>query len=393
MSNFINYFKEKLVWIGAGAILLIVLLLCTALVYPTVSLDPKDIPVAILVQDKGVNIPHKVAVNFGNTIKEKVTDKKSNSPLKWTVVSSKKSLNYGFDHEKYYGAIVVSKDFSKKLLSVQSKAPSPANVTVYINQGMNYNITNMVKQAFTQIIAGMNSNFRHQLMSQIGKRAKVVTLPQTQFLSLPIITKTLTVHSVGSHSSSGNSPASLSQISWISVLIGSICLYLAAKKSSKENSIVSSTAAQIIGGVVVSILVSSCVLFIADWGFGMHIYDTGKTWLFITFACCCFYLFQTSILNLIGIFGAAICMLLFFFTNPILSMGKELIPSPTYDLIYQWVPLRFSAEGLRDILFFHKDLNLSAPIFNLTLTGIICFCVILVICFIQKKKVNISNDN
>lgn len=128
----------------------------------------------------------------------------------------------------------------------------------------------------------------------------MISLSQTKFLNSPIISESTTVHSVGTHSSSGNAPASISQISWISVLIGSIFLYLAAKKVKTKRDGIGVTVAQLSN-------------------------------------------------------GAAICMLIFFFTNPILIMAKELIPKPTYNLIYQWVPLRFSADGLRDILFFHND--------------------------------------
>lgn len=87
-KNFINYFKEKLLFIGVGVILLIAILLCTALVYPSVHPDPKYIPVAILIQDDGVNIPNKGIVNYGDTIKSKITTKKSGSTFKWTIVDS-----------------------------------------------------------------------------------------------------------------------------------------------------------------------------------------------------------------------------------------------------------------------------------------------------------------
>lgn len=392
MSNFVSYFKQKLVWIGGGAIFLIVVLLCTALVYPTVNVEPKDIPVAILVQDKGVNIPHKGFTSYGDMIKNKITDGKSDSPFKWTVVTSMQSLNDGFDNEKYYGAIVVPEDFTQKITSIQSPVQSQASVKLYINQGMNNNVATMVSQAFTKIVGGINLNLRQQIIGQISKKSKIVNLSQAQFLSSPIIAKTVTVNPIGSHSLSGNAPASLSQICWISVLIGSICLFLAAKKEMEENNGIGVTFAQIAAGILVSILVSSFVMLIAYCGFGMDIYDVGKTWLFITFACYCFYLFQTSILNLIGIAGAAICMLIFFFTNPILMMAKELIPDPTYNLLYQWVPLRFSSEGLRDILFFHKDLNLSSPLGVLAITGVICCLIIIFSRAILKRKVNLSYD-
>jgi len=113
-----NIFKSKLLWLAPIAAILILVIFSLAF-YPAFNPKPKDLPIAIVNNDEGTTIQSN-KVDIGKKIEDKLLDSDSDK-IKWIKVDKESDLKKGFDNEKYYGAVVFEKDFSKNAMSKTQK--------------------------------------------------------------------------------------------------------------------------------------------------------------------------------------------------------------------------------------------------------------------------------
>lgn len=109
-----NIFKSKLLWLAPIVAILIFVIFSIAF-YPAFNPKPKDIPMAIVNQDKGTDIQGK-NINIGKHLEDKLMDSNSDA-VKWVQVDSEADIKKGMKDQKYYGAAIIEKDFSKHALS------------------------------------------------------------------------------------------------------------------------------------------------------------------------------------------------------------------------------------------------------------------------------------
>jgi YhgE/Pip-like protein len=113
-----NILKSKLLWIAPIAIVLILGIFSIAF-YPAYNPKPKSVPIAIVNHDKGTSIQGK-NVDIGGKLVDNLKDSDSKS-IKWVEVDSEKEAKKGLDEQKYYGAAILEKDFSKNAMSKTQK--------------------------------------------------------------------------------------------------------------------------------------------------------------------------------------------------------------------------------------------------------------------------------
>lgn len=109
-----NIFKSKLLWIAPIAILIILAIFSIAF-YPAYNPKPKELPIAIVNHDEGTSIQNK-DINIGKNLEDKLLDSDSDT-VKWVKVDNEKDVRKGLDEQKYYGAAIFEKDFSKHAMS------------------------------------------------------------------------------------------------------------------------------------------------------------------------------------------------------------------------------------------------------------------------------------
>ncbi|MGO3725339.1 YhgE/Pip domain-containing protein, partial [Staphylococcus carnosus] len=109
-----NILKNKLLWIAPIGLLVVIMLLAVAF-YPAYNPKPKNIPLAVVNLDKGTDMQGK-HVNIGKDLTDNLLKNKSEA-IEWKEVSSEKKAREGMDVEKYFGTVVLEKDFSKHALS------------------------------------------------------------------------------------------------------------------------------------------------------------------------------------------------------------------------------------------------------------------------------------
>ncbi|MDR0167856.1 YhgE/Pip domain-containing protein [Bacillus paranthracis] len=374
-------FKNKLLLLSPVIALLVVFIFSLTL-FPTVQPQPKNLPIAIVNEDQGVEIPNQPKMNMGQTIVDnmKKTSKSEEEPaVKWIEVKNEETLQNGLNDQEYYAALVIPKDFSTKQASLRTPQPSSPEVEIFINQGMNTAASTMAGQMLNGVVDNMNNTVRAQLLE--GYKAKGVTLTADQVSNVvtPITKKVINVNEIGKNSANGNSPISLFQPLWIASLASAAIIFIAISKmpvgTRKENFILK--LKQIITGAVAAFVIGFGLTWIADGMVGLNISNFTDTALFLTITSFSFFLMISAVLSIVGLKGISIFALLLFFGAPLLSLAPEML-SPFYqDWVYTWLPMRFMIEGLREIFFFGKGLSWSTPVIVLIWIGAVSIVIIL----------------
>lgn len=374
-------FKNKLLLLSPVIALLVVFIFSLTL-FPTVQPQPKNLPIAIVNEDQGVEIPNQPKMNMGQTIVDnmKKTSKSEEEPaVKWVEVKNEETLQNGLNDQEYYAALVIPKDFSTKQASLRTPQPSSPEVEIFINQGMNTAASTMAGQILNGVVDNMNNNVRKQILEGLKAKEATLTADQVSNVVTPITKKVINVNETGKNSANGNSPISLFQPLWIASLASAAIIFIAISKmpvgTRKENFILK--LKQIITGAVAAFVIGFGLTWIADGMVGLNISNFTDTALFLTITSFSFFLMISAVLSIVGLKGISIFALLLFFGAPLLSLAPEML-SPFYqDWVYTWLPMRFMIEGLREIFFFGKGLSWSTPVIVLIWIGAVSIVIIL----------------
>lgn len=226
--------KNKLVLL-TPIIALAVIFIFSLTLFPTVQPQPENLPIAIVNEDQGVEIPNQSKVNMGQSIVDMIqkSSKTEKDPaVKWVEVKSKEAVQKGLENQKYYAAFVIPKDFSTKQASLQTPTPSSPEVEIFINQGMNMAASTMAGQLLNGVVDNMNNNVRTQLLTGFESHGTTLTVEQASNLVTPITKKVINVNEVGMNSSNGNSPVSV--LVWIGLVSMLIILGSGLKLSEQK---------------------------------------------------------------------------------------------------------------------------------------------------------------
>ena len=380
-------FKNKLV-LASPLIALAIIFIFSLTLFPSVQPQPKNLPIAIVNEDEGVQMPEQPKMNMGETLVEKVqTMAKSTTnedpAVKWIEVKSTEAVQKGLDNQEYYAAFVIPKDFSAKQASLRTPTPTSPVVDIYINQGMNTMAATAAGQIVNGVVDNMNNTVREQLLDGFEKQGITLSPKQVSSLVTPITKNVTNVNEIGTHSANGNAPVSLFQPLWMGSMASAAIIYLAVSKLSTSNrkEKLAAKLIQILIGAVVALVIGFGLTWIADGLIGFNIPDVSDTAIFLTITSFSFYLMISSILSLIGIKGMPLFVLMLFFGAPLLAMAPEMMSSFYRDWFYSWLPMKFMVQGLRELFFFGKGLTWSSPVSTLVWIGLGSMLVILATAF------------
>jgi Predicted membrane protein len=259
MEIIVGILKQKILWIGLAVVILFASVLTIALLGSTINAELKGAPMALVLQDEGVALQSGVELNFGQKIVDSVMTSiggQDNSAFKWTILTDKNEAMDAMNDQKYYGALIIPKDFSKKVMSVTSANQTPGEVEVYINNGMSQTVANVLTQVMEKMETGINDKLRTQLAAQLASATKqtpeigqspskqtsqtasaqaaamqaqrqmMQSLQQNTLVSFTIDK----VNVIPDHSANGNAPVSVTMLAWMTGLTSSILLFFVIKK-------------------------------------------------------------------------------------------------------------------------------------------------------------------
>jgi YhgE/Pip-like protein len=376
-------FKNKLLLVSP-IIALAVIFIFSLTLFPSVQPQPKNLPIAIVNEDVGVEIPNQPKMNMGQTIVEMIqknskTTTDEDPAVKWVEVKTPEEVQKGLDNQKYYGALVIPKDFSAKQASLRTPSPSSPEVEIFINQGMNTMASTMAGQLLNGVVDNMNNNVRTQLLAGLEKQGATLTAKQAASLATPITKKVTNVNEIGTNSANGNSPISLFQPLWIASMASAAIIFIAVSKLSittrKEN--LTAKIGQILMGAIIALVVGFGLTWLADRMVGLHIPQFTDTALFLSITSFSFFLMISAVLSWLGIRSIPVFALMLFFGGPLLSMAPEMMSPFYHDWVYSWLPMRFMIQGLRELFFFGKGLSWNSPVSTLVWIGVLSMVIIL----------------
>ncbi|MFC5541937.1 YhgE/Pip domain-containing protein [Ureibacillus suwonensis] len=384
-------FKNKLV-LALPLIALAIIFLFSMTLFPSVQPQPKNLPIAIVNEDEGVEIPNQPTMNMGQTIVDMIQEstastKDEDSVVKWIEVKSNEEVQKGLDDQKYYAALVIPKDFSVKQASLQTPVPSTPEVLIFINQGMNMPAATIAGQVLNGVVDNMNNSVRQQVLAGFEKQGATLTTKQAEILAVPISKKVTNVNEVGTHTANGNAPMILFQPLWMGSLVTAAILFFAVNKMTlatrKER--LWTKIGQILMATFVSLVIGFGFTWIAGGIVGLNIPDFMDTALFLAVSSFSFILMILAVFSLIGFRGMPLFVLILFFGAPLLALAPEMMSSFYQDWVYPWLPMRFMIEGLRKLFFFSTEISWDIVSTQVWI-GLTSMIVILATVFKKKKE-------
>ncbi len=385
--------------LGSPIIALAIIFIFSLTLFPSVQPQPKNLPIAIVNEDVGVEIPNQPKMNMGQTIVEMIQNAPASTngedpAVKWIEVISTEEVHKGLDNKEYYAALVIPKDFSAKQASLRTPVPLSPEVQIFINQGMHPAAATIAGQVLSGVVDNMNNTFRTQILEGFKAQEATLTVEQAASIATPITKTVTTVNGVGEKSANGNSPVMLFQPLWIASMVSAALIYLGASKvplsTRKEN--LMTKVKQILAVTVIALVVGFGYTWIASGMVGLTIPDYIDTALFLTLTSFSFILMILAVLSLLGIRGIALFVILLFFGAPLLAMAPEML-SPFYrDWFYSWLPMRFMIEGLRELFFFGEGLTWNTSLSALVWIGIVSIIVILGSAYMRSPMKEIAFD-
>lgn len=354
------FFKQKMTWIGLVAVLVVLMVFGVAMMGSVIGAKPKDLPVALVVEDQPATLPDGSTLNVGAMVKEKLLANPA-LPIKWHVVSTEAEALEGLDRQDYYGAFVLPADLSAGIASLASAEPKPATVRILGNDGMNMQASTTVKQILGQASRAISAELSQQLLGKIGEQTNAIPVDTAKAMLAPFSIQEASVHPVGTNNASGNAPGMLTQIMWIGSLVVSIIMFLASQKASagvgsRRIGVVLSQAGT---GIAFVILASGFLIWMSTSWYGMSLADAGGTWAVLMLASVAFFLLQSALLGWIGFGAMPILILLMFFSMPVMNMAPEFLPQVTQYWLYAWTPFKFVVSALRNAMYF-ADASVSS---------------------------------
>lgn len=318
---------------------------------PTTHTAVKNLPLAVLNQDGGPVGTKMVKQLTGITS----TGGKNATTIKWTTVKSAKVLKHGIDQQKYYGALIIDKDFTKNIATLATAKPVQPHVTIAINQAKNTTVATAVTNLFGKMTTNFNTVIATQVLAQFGAHNQPVPTQVAQNLLQPIKVTTKTYHATINKPTAA---MSFFQPVWMGSLLASLMLFFAANGLKKERKMAATKimGLQLMVGVVTAVVIGFGTTGFTTWIMNYH-YDNYLTLaLYARIAAFAFIMLMVGVISWTGIAGMPLFVLLMLFAMPILSLAPEMLTHFYKAWVYPWLPMRFLLDGTRGIIYYHANL-------------------------------------
>lgn len=394
----LTIFKKKDLYIGLLVSFLVIGLFAFAQVGARSTVKVRHLPLALVVNDHG-SAAQKVVQKL-----QDVGDHRD-ATIKWVAVKHTSQLTKGFAAGKYYGAVVLHSGFSQALrqqvtylkgqvmtqeltaittkapLMAQAKpfqqqqavartlvahAPQQARLTLYVSQGNNAVIASQLMTRLPQLATQMNQTIAKRY-GQVATQAKLpLTAQQWADLQTPINVTLVKRNSVSTKMLSGMAPMIITIFAWLGSLLASFLSWRAHRKFEQRRNdgylSASSVTSQLIAGLVIAMSVAGTIYFFTKVCYGMPIPQPVQFFWLTTLISLVFYLLQTAVLNLLGIKGWPLLLVIWIGSMAVITMVPQML-SPFYqDFVYNWTPIRFAYDLFTNQLYLRDATVTGQPL-------------------------------
>lgn len=415
--------KKYLMWLAP---ILVLLILATAF-YPAYNPKPKDISIAILNEDKGVDVQDNTK-NVGKTFVEKLKENK-NETIDWKEVSSKAELEKGLDDNEYVGAITIESDFSKNAVSqaqhvimtekqkeikeqIESGALSPqqqqallnngtpnipevkqANVAVTIHQGSNGQIATIAQQALNKVTDQMNDQISQQNAKALAQNN--VNLPSDQYEAFanPVKVNETIINEIKDNQGNGNGASAMFMPIWLTSLITSMIAFTIFNNRGtlrSQNEKLKFTITTVGSLMIASLIGAFLYIYYMGHVLGFDFNQSIETVIYIAIAVMGFSFLILGCLVWLGLPAVPLLMLFVFFSIQASILPVQMLPEFYQDYILPWNPFYHYIATLKELLYEGVNLTLNGTVwmFILFITfGVVSFTTVV---YIKKFKADMT---
>ncbi|HCY8491533.1 TPA: YhgE/Pip domain-containing protein [Staphylococcus aureus] len=390
-----NIFKNKLLWIAPIATMIILVIFSLAF-YPAYNPKPKDLPIGILNEDKGITIQDK-NVNIGKKLEDKLLDSDSNK-IKWVKVDSEKDLEKDLKDQKIFGVAIIDKDFSKDAMSktqkvvmdskkeeMQQKVASgeiPPQVVQQMKQKMGNQQVEVKQAKFKTIVSegsslqgsqiasavltGMGDNINAQITKQsletLTSQNVKVNAADINGLTNPVKVDNEKLNKVKDHQAGGNAPFLMFMPIWIGSIVTSILLFFAFRTSNNivvQHRIIASIG-QMIFAVVAAFAGSFVYIYFMQGVQGFDFDHPNRIAIFVAFAILGFVGLILGVMVWLGMKSVPIFFILMFFSMQLVTLPKQMLPESYQKYVYDWNPFTHYAISVRELLYLNHHIELNS---------------------------------
>lgn len=339
--------KNKFVWLPILVALFIGAYFSITAI-PSTHMKVNDLPIAIVNEDQGTT-----GKNLTKQITTKNSSNSSKMSIKWTVFNSQEDLLKEMNKEKYYGAIVIPKNFSANLQSLMTPNPKKAKLKIIINQGMGTTITTQVNTALTEMTHQINTALGKQLLQTLSKKMPAIPAEMASNLTNPLTIETEKINKTGDLANGG---AHFFQSVWLGCLGTSMLLGFAFSKikfkSLREK--FSALGVQLLSAIISSFVIGYGVIYLQSTILNVTIPNFTLLGLFLSLCAFSFIIFINGVESWVGLISIPIFMLLLFFAAPLLTAIPESL-NGFYSTLSNWLPMSYMYRGVKSIMYFNNS--------------------------------------
>ena len=340
-------FKEKLAWAAPIAVILIISLFSLNL-FAQGNPKVRNLPVALIVNDQGAHVD---AVKAAVEQMSKGTD--GEEPMLAFTNEKEEDIERLFNEKEYYAALVIPKGYNDALQNAMTNNKA-ATLGVYINQGFNITGANVAKTALNSLVTQLSNQYSSNFVAQMGDQQ--IDASKAAVLVNPIVPQEKIFNAVTAATANGSAPTLMAVPAWVGALIGGLILFLASSNILKKELLTRKQALHLMGGqALFGILIALFSGFtVATLGLiaGINMPNYFLVGSFVSFAAFCFFLLVSGVTAWIGKPAITLFMVVMLLGMGVLMTPKEMLPDFFVNFIRPWVPIRFAAEGLREIFYF-----------------------------------------
>ncbi|HDP4330919.1 TPA: YhgE/Pip domain-containing protein, partial [Staphylococcus aureus] len=375
---------------------MIILVIFSLAFYPAYNPKPKDLPIGILNEDKGITIQDK-NVNIGKKLEDKLLDSDSNK-IKWVKVDSEKDLEKDLKDQKIFGVAIIDKDFSKDAMSktqkvvmdskkeeMQQKVASgeiPPQVVQQMKQKMGNQQVEVKQAKFKTIVSegsslqgsqiasavltGMGDNINAQITKQsletLTSQNVKVNAADINGLTNPVKVDNEKLNKVKDHQAGGNAPFLMFMPIWIGSIVTSILLFFAFRTSNNivvQHRIIASIG-QMIFAVVAAFAGSFVYIYFMQGVQGFDFDHPNRIAIFVAFAILGFVGLILGVMVWLGMKSVPIFFILMFFSMQLVTLPKQMLPESYQKYVYDWNPFTHYATSVRELLYLNHHIELNS---------------------------------
>jgi hypothetical protein len=240
--------------------------------------------------------------------------------VSWRTVTSRAEAERLLDDKQVYGALLFD------------AGPGGPTATVLLSGALNPSAAQVAEPVLTQVAAGVLTSVRTQ-PAGTAPALQVVTIHPTSAAG-----RTL--------------PLAAGALLWLATLIASVLAAVAAPRlrGGRPLGRLATLAAAAVSALLGTAVVTG-LAYAWDSSLPMSWAAAG----FLALVGLAFALLQAAVLRWLGLRGLAVLVPLYLTAPAVAALVPELL-NPVYrDLLWSWTPFRFSADGLRGLLFLGGD--------------------------------------